>query len=89
MIRMPVICSCVKAFKAATAFRTSVKGAFDLAGFYNVSGFDRYEFVRTKGDKDHMEKKLFVMLPSDVPTSAHVLKTISLLNGTPALVIYD
>lgn len=62
--------------------------SFDPAGFYNVYGFGKYRFV-TDRVSIYPGKTLYVLPPKQVPSDAHILKTISVLNGTPILVIFD
>lgn len=62
--------------------------SFDEAGFYNVYGLGAYRFVR-EGRKEYAGRTLYVLPPKDVPEDAHILRTISVLNGTPVLVIFD
>lgn len=61
---------------------------FDDAGFYHVSGFDRYEFV---GNELPPVKTgfLYVLPAGSVPDGARILKTIRKLNGEPVLEIFD
>jgi 4-amino-4-deoxy-L-arabinose transferase-like glycosyltransferase len=70
------------------AFWKSKDASFDAAGFYNVYGFDKYRFVNENVGK-YTGRTLYVLAPKNVPTGAHVLKTITVLNGTPVLVIFD
>lgn len=70
-----------------TYLRT-VKGSFDWAGFYNVTGFDVYHFVRgSAAPIDH--HGLYIMSPGTAPANARILTTINNLDGTPTLIIYD
>lgn len=65
-----------------------IKGGFDAAGFYNVTGLGKYIFIRDKYDQtDH--NGLYIVPASEVPHGEHLLKTINLLNGQPVLKIYD
>lgn len=63
--------------------------SFDAAGFYNVYGFGKYRFVAGLTKSDSLQKTLYVMSPKDVPSTAHIVHTISLLNGNPVLVAFD
>ena len=63
--------------------------SFDAAGFYNVYGFGKYRFDAGLTKSDSSQKTLYVMSPKDVPSTAHVVHTISLLNGNPVLVAFD
>lgn len=69
-------------------FRAGKDASFDAAGFYNVYGFEKYRFVNENIGK-YPGRTLYVLSPKNVPTSAHILKTINVLNGTPVLVIFD
>lgn len=62
--------------------------SYDAAGFYNVYGFEKYRFVRETNGK-YPGRTLYVLAPKDVPAGAHIVKTITVLNGTPVLVIFD
>jgi 4-amino-4-deoxy-L-arabinose transferase-like glycosyltransferase len=62
--------------------------SFDAAGFYNVYGFGKYRFVN-KEVGTYPGRTLYVLAPDKVPLSAHIRKTITVLNGTPVLVIFD
>ncbi len=62
--------------------------SFDAAGFYNVYGFGKYRFVNDSIGEPR-GRTLYILDPQRVPTSAHVLKTIRVLNGAPVLVIFD
>ncbi len=62
--------------------------SFDAAGFYNVYGFGKYRFVNNNLEK-HTGRTLYILDPSRVPKTAHILQTIRVLNGTPVLVIFD
>ncbi len=66
----------------------TVDGSFDAAGFYNVRGFENYRFNR-EGIGEFQGRTLYVLPPYQVPPGAHIVKTIYLLNGDPALVIFD
>ncbi|MBI3576797.1 glycosyltransferase family 39 protein [Candidatus Gottesmanbacteria bacterium] len=70
------------------AARRDIKGNFDAAGFYNVTGLGKYRFVR-EGAGDLQKQTLYILPPAQVPGSAHILQTIPLLNGQPQLVIFD
>lgn len=60
---------------------------FDAAGFYNVVGFDKYRFVKEAPAFE--PDTLYILPPDQVPTGAHVLSTVRLLNGNPVLVLFD
>lgn len=59
-------------------------------GFVHVNSFGKYVFARDTIDKppSNGKKVLVIEIPERVPKGVHVLKTFSLLNGTPALVAY-
>lgn len=69
-------------------FLETKDASFDAAGFYNVYGFDKYRFTR-EGIGDYKGKTLYILPPKDVPKTANVKETISLLNGTPILVAFE
>jgi hypothetical protein len=69
-------------------FWKTMDASFDAAGFYNVYGFDRYRFVRD-GFKTSQGRVLYILPPDEVPGNASVLHTVTLLNGTPALVLFE
>lgn len=70
------------------AFWKTVDGSFDAAGFYNVYGFEKYRFTR-QGIIESPGRTLYILPPHQVPANAHILKTVFLLNGNPALIIFD
>jgi hypothetical protein len=70
-------------------FWHSAQSSFDAAGFFNVKGFGKYKYISSLGPENYPGKSLFVLPPAQVPQTAHILKTINLLNGYPALVIFD
>jgi len=60
----------------------------DAAGFYHVDGFLKYSFGGIlPGVYD--KKTLFIWDAGAVPDGAHVIDTISLLNGNPVLTVFD
>lgn len=61
---------------------------FDASGFYHVYGFGKYRFT-DKGLGEGKGNTLYVLTPSEVPSSARVLEVIKNLDGTPTLVIFD
>lgn len=70
-----------------TLVRQNIEGAFDAAGFYNVTVLGLYQFVRSV---EIFEKNtLYILSPREVPPGARVLDTVRLLNGSPVLVIFD
>ncbi len=69
-------------------FWKTVDASFDASGFYNVYGFDGYRFVK-EGIGEAKSKTLYILGPKDVPAGIRILKTITLLNGEPVLVIFD
>ncbi len=71
-----------------SAARQDIKGTFDAAGFYNVTALGKYRFVR-EGIGELEKGVLYILPPNQVPTAAHILKTVTLLNGVPVLVIFD
>lgn len=69
-------------------FEKTRDASFDAAGFYNVYGVGKYRFTR-EGTGNYKGKTLYILPPKDVPSGAHVLETINVLNGTPILVMFD
>jgi 4-amino-4-deoxy-L-arabinose transferase-like glycosyltransferase len=69
-------------------FNKTKDASFDAAGFYNVYGFEKYRFTRT-GIGDYKGKTLYILPPKDVPGAANIKKTITLLDGTAVLVIFE
>lgn len=61
---------------------------FDAAGFYTVSGFGKYTFVRNELPTN-TGKTLYVMPPEQVPNGAQIIDTVRLLNGKEVLKIYS
>lgn len=60
------------------------RSSFDAAGFYNVSGFGKYEFIRSNPP---FETNILYFLPAgSVPQGATEVFHVNLLNGTPAIV---
>ncbi|OGG29131.1 hypothetical protein A2973_00845 [Candidatus Gottesmanbacteria bacterium RIFCSPLOWO2_01_FULL_49_10] len=70
------------------AFRKTVDGSFDAAGFYNVYGFGKYRFTR-QGVGDYPGRVLYVLPADHVPKNAHIYQNIRLLNGESTLVMFD
>ncbi len=68
-------------------FQTSVNRSGDAAGFFHVYGFDQYQFVDRRPTFE--KQTLYVLRQQFVPNYANVLETISTLNGSPILVIFD
>lgn len=69
-------------------FWRTVNGSFDAAGFYNVYGFGKFNFVR--GEVISFDRyALYILDSQNVPKDAHVLKTIDFLNGDPALTVFE
>ncbi len=64
-----------------------LRGIFDAEGFYNVSGFDTYRFVRESVELK--PRTLYVLPPDAVPQNAHVISIVRRLNDEPVLVIFD
>ncbi len=62
--------------------------SFDAAGFYNVYGFGKYRFVKEPG-KIYPGRVLYILSPGNVPAGTRVVKTVSLLNGNPMLVLFE
>lgn len=69
-------------------FRKNAVIRRDPFGFVHVDGFDKYLFVDNMLDVSQTKDNLYIGTQSDIPQNAHVLKTIALLNGKPALYIY-
>jgi len=69
-------------------FEKTKDASFDSAGFYNVYGFDKYRFTN-KGVGNYTGKTLYILPPKDVPKTATLKETISVLNGTPILVAFE
>ena len=69
-------------------FHDGVDRSVDNAGFYHVKGFDQYRFT-DRAPQDYKKKTLYILRPRLVPEYANVQETIRLLNGDPALVIFD
>ncbi len=66
----------------------AIDASFDAAGFYNVYGLGTYRFVK-EGIGEGKLKTLYILGPKDVPAGVRILKTITLLNGEPVLIIFD
>lgn len=69
-------------------FRAIKTSTFDAAGFYHVSGFDTYEFVK-EGVAEFEKNTLYILAPKDTPAGANVKLTVKALNGTPVLVVFE
>jgi len=63
--------------------------SFDTAGFYHVNGFGKYKFVDSMPGDGLQTKTLYITDPGWVPSDARIIKTVTLLDGTPRLVIFD
>lgn len=68
-------------------FTESKKSYFDEYGFYHVTGFGKYEFVKTV-EGGYQGNTLYVMPPDEVPANAIIYTTVRTLNGDPTLVIF-
>ncbi len=68
-------------------FRTK-SDSFDAAGFYHVYGFGKYRFGGTLPDV-LSPKTLYIWDAGAVPMGMHIIKTITLMNGQPVLVLFD
>lgn len=69
-------------------FEKTRDASFDAAGFYNVYSVGKYRFTRV-GTGDYQGKTLYILPPKDVPSTASVIETIRVLNGTPILVAFE
>ena len=59
----------------------------EALGFVHVRSFGKYKFVK---DVVHGQPRaVYVNTPEKVPSTSRILKTVNLLNGKPALVIYE
>lgn len=67
--------------------QNQITATFDAAGFYNVTGLGQYTFVKELNSFE--QNVLYVLPPAQVPPKARIVSTIHLLNGDPALVIFD
>jgi len=63
--------------------------SFDSAGFYHVNGFGKYRFIESMTVGEIQKKTLYITDPGWVPSNARILKTITLLDGTERLVVFD
>lgn len=68
--------------------RLDIRGFFDAAGFYNVTGLGKYRFIRDQIG-ELQKNTLYVVPPYQLPDGAHILKTVPYLNGSPALIVFD
>lgn len=59
----------------------------EALGFVHVRSFGKYEFVKDVGYGQ--SRAVYVNTPEKVPSTSKILKTVNLLNGKPALVIYE
>lgn len=69
-------------------FEKTRDASFDAAGFYNVYGLGKYRFTK-EGTGDYKGKTLYILPPKDVPSSARIIDTIRVLNGTPILIAFE
>jgi 4-amino-4-deoxy-L-arabinose transferase-like glycosyltransferase len=70
-------------------FMRTKDASFDTAGFYHVNGFGKYRFVDSMPVGGLKTKTLYITDPGWVPGDARVLKTITLLDGTGRLILFD
>ncbi|MCL4359713.1 glycosyltransferase family 39 protein [Patescibacteria group bacterium] len=70
------------------AFLVSKHAYFDAAGFYHVTAFGKYHFVEAT-PSSFEPHTLYILPPEEVPEGAHVINTVRLLDGKPALVLFD
>lgn len=70
------------------AYLEQKKSWFDAAGFYHVSGFGPYEFVK-EGVGTYEPNVLYILAPKDIPETAKIVETIKALNGKPVLVAFE
>ncbi len=66
-------------------FLETKQSGFDAAGFYNVSGFGKYQFIR-QNTQDLQAKTLYILAAGSKPEGATEVFHVDLLNGTPDLV---
>lgn len=71
------------------AFMRTKDASFDAAGFYHVNGFGKYRFVDSMPVGGIQKKTLYITDPGWVPGDARILKTITLLDGTGRLILFD
>lgn len=71
------------------AYMRTKDASFDTAGFYHVNGFGKYRFVDSMPVGGMKNKTLYITDPGWVPGDARIIKTITLLDGTGRLVIFD
>jgi hypothetical protein len=69
-------------------FRQTALIRRDPFGFVDIDGFDKYRFMADLSDKRDGDKNILYVGGKTVPKNANILKTINLLNGKPALIIY-
>ncbi|MCX6791893.1 MAG: glycosyltransferase family 39 protein [Candidatus Gottesmanbacteria bacterium] len=69
-------------------FQKSKSSYFDAAGFYHVNGFGMYVFADVAPEVLD-NSSLYIFPSNQVPTTARVLQTISLLDGEPVLTIFE
>lgn len=71
-----------------TIFRQQKNSYFDAAGFYHVMGYGKYLFSSSL-PTSISPNTLYIWDIQSVPKGVRILKTITLLNGTPILAIFD
>jgi hypothetical protein len=71
------------------AFMRTKDASFDATGFYHVNGFGKYRFIDSMPVGGLKTKTLYITDPGWVPGDARILKTITLLDGTSRLVLFD
>ena len=71
------------------AFMRTKDTSFDTAGFYHVNGFGKYRFVDSMPVGGLKTKTLYITDPDWVPGDARILRTITLLDGTKRLILFD
>jgi hypothetical protein len=64
----------------------SKDSSFDAAGFYHVEGFLNYRFG---GSLPNVLEPKTLYIWNWAPEGARIINTIHLLNGDPALVVFD
>lgn len=69
-------------------FRSEAKIDREALGFVHVRSFGKYVFVRDIS-YNKLGKTLYIDTPDKVPHGSHIIKTVNLLNGNPALVAYE
>jgi hypothetical protein len=73
------------------AFRKTALIRRSPFGFVDIDGFGKYRFSSDLrlAEKDTGKKVLYVDSPKKVPNNAHVLQTVTILNGNEVLKIYS